>query len=203
MKKIALAALLAVYSANSSGKALAQGHPTETPVVCNAKGNFPADGASSSFTRNSAHGGHVVLTLTKPANQCSFGHDGVAVGGRIDCAGLPANAFTCVVSGFPFGEPFFSIVVTVPGAGTQIFEQVPFDSAPVANGFFVRSNLSSLGLPAGTKFQSIYVWDDDGPINVTVDNFTVDGIPVSANLRTPFSLDCTGVNPPDCGSGSG
>jgi hypothetical protein len=143
-------------------------------------GNFPADGAQSRLI-NISH--HAVLSLSKPANSCSFfGHDGVAMGGRIDCpAGYPADDFTCVVSSFPFGEPTFSIVVQEPG-------------------FKVTFNLDSLNLPAGTTFRRIYVWDDDGGsnVNVRVSQMAVAGVAVQPNMHAGLGFDCTGIFAKDC-----
>lgn len=181
-------------------------HPTLTPTICNQSGNYPSDGATSRFVRSGfgLSPGDFALNLYKPATTCPLGEDGVAMGGRVNCAGFPATAFTCVVSNFPnSGEPYFSIVVNEPGVSSPVvFYGVPIVATPRvgAGGLFqVHSVLGSLNLPAGTTFQSIYVWDDTSA-NVNVQNFAVDGVPAALNL-SGLSLDCTGAEPyNDCGS---
>jgi hypothetical protein len=191
-------ALIVACSVTMTAPALAQhDHPTLVPTICNKSGNYPGDGATSRIL-NQHNAFHFVLDLRKTSNSCTDGHDGVAMGGRVNCSGFPVGFFECNVSSFPIGEPTFSIMVHEPGVGNVVLEDVPFTATATANGFHVHSNLGKLNLPQGTTFQQIFVWDDDGPIDVKITDFSVDNIAVIPNTHNPLALDCTGITPADC-----
>lgn len=157
-------------------------HPVLRAAVCNASGNYPENGATSSFVN---FRGHRVLVLNEQEDDCTF------VGGVVDVPGFPANYFTCTITG-ELGDPFFSIVVNEPGVGNVVFTDIPV----TIRGGNYRADLTGLGLPRNTRLLKVYVWDESGPFNEQVGNFKIDGVDVLP--AAGLVQDCTGTV--SCGS---
>jgi hypothetical protein len=177
-------------------------HLEMVPKECDDN-NFFEDGG---FVRFVTKNGHHAITFG--SGETSDLDDGF----NVYPTGMPANNFQLDWNISHASEPYFCIAITTSttveywicggssrpgGSGLVGTLANGFTQTLLPNGFTrIKFNGATNGIPAGSKWNLIAVLDffDNGPGSDTVENMTVNGVPVIPDLHAPNRppiLDCS------------